>query len=262
MRISVFAPYGPYSQESGVIYLLSNYLSEQFPDVVQLRCNGLFSVCARDSETNWKRDFDSCMMCMSDQAHLQRWSGVTALDASRFVSAEEVEASGRWLQELEDEDLVTAALGDATIYSLCESSFEKRVGTSFDVSNKRHVQVLRRMILTVIRTHQVATSFQRSFSPDLCFIADGKDMVTGTFAKSLAGTHTESVLFRWDAHKRSIFIKRSGATEGISCDLLLDGVSNMRADRKTWPRELTDIINEILEYLDLKQTQLRLPMAG
>lgn len=261
MRISLFAPYGPFSQESGVIYLLGNYLAESFSEVSQLKCNGLFSVCERDLESNWRRDFDSCMLCMADQAHLQKWSGVQSIDASRFISDTAVESASRWLQSIDDEDLAVADFEQLPVFEYCEESFQKRFGAAYDAKNKRHVEVARRMMITVIRTRQLAKAFKESYMPNFCFVASGSDLISKTFVSALKNSPVETVEFRWDVHQRAIKIQRASASESMTCDLLLEGVSNMRSDKKTWPAELTGIVDSILEYLDLNHLQLSLPIA-
>lgn len=261
MKISIFAPYGPYSQESGVVYLLGNYLKGMFSDVSQLKCNGVFSICERDAESSWKRDIDTCTLCMADQAHLQKWSDLDSVDASRCIGAQEIEMTKRWLQEQGDAELVGLEHNCLPLFEYCEQTFQKRFAAEFDLQNKRHVQVMRKMMLSALRMQVITNNFYNTFTPDMCFVAGGGDLLSKTFIEGLSGTHTETVRFRWDMHERTISIHRARSDEAITCELLLDGVSNMRADHRTWPDELRMIIDDILDYLDLKYAQLQLPIG-
>jgi hypothetical protein len=47
----------------------------------------------------------------------------------------------------------------------------------------------------------------------------------------------------------------------MQSELLLDGVANMRPDHNTWPSELLEIVNNVMDFLNLNQTQLTLPIT-
>lgn len=40
MKLAIFSPYGSFHRESGLMYLVANYLDKQGGDVAQLRCDG------------------------------------------------------------------------------------------------------------------------------------------------------------------------------------------------------------------------------
>ncbi len=262
MRIALLAPYGPLSQESGIIYLLGNYLSAIFPEVTQLTCNGVFSVCDRDSESNWKRGFDACLNCISDQAHLSRWSRVPAKNISPYLTPQIVENTARWLNELPTRSLLTAEFDKTNVYDLVKASFNRRfLVEQPDLQNKQHELVLRRMLLSALRMNLAAANFNKEFKPDLIFVAGGKDLLTASFCASATRHSFDSITFRWDMHNRCVNIQHPRKAEPMSCDLLMEGISHMRPDQRTWPRELLSVIEDVLAYLEIEQNQLTLPMA-
>ncbi len=175
MKIAVFVPFGSQSQESGLIYLLANFLRVNFPEVVQLRCNGAFSLCDRDAESSWTRSIQSCFGCMSDQKALSAWSGMPVQDISTYLKADDVNETKKWVHALRDEELLTATYGEEPVYKIVSESFAHRFGMQPDLNNKQHGQYLRRLLLAGVRMSLTAKRYHLSFSPDITLVAGGRD---------------------------------------------------------------------------------------
>jgi len=262
MRIAVFAPFGSLSRESGILCLIANYLQHMYPDVLQLRCNGIFSLCDRDAERSWKRTLDSCLGCACDQSRLAAWSGVKSGSLSRYLLPRDIDETRRWLSSLGDEAPVTARFHEVPLFPLCQASFFNRFGVSTpDYRNKNHVRTVRRLLLSAARMMLATERFNKKYMPDVTLVADGSDYLTAVYVSRSKAQGAAPAVFRWDLHRRSTQIvhPRSGAL--YSCDLLLDNITAMRPDPCTWSPELLGIISEILSFLGLSDTQLTLPIA-
>lgn len=262
-NIGIFTPYGPFGQESGLLYLLASHLAQQSHEIVQLRCNGVFATCERDSETNWRRDFSQCFQCIADQQHLQRWSGIRYLDLSQYVTPELVEQSRRVLNSLTSKQLGCAVYDGLDISALARPAFQRRLGNvEYDADNKRHEQVLRTLIGTTIRMYAAGNIYLEQVGPDYLLLPRSSDILTSTLASSALKYKTELVTFRWDVNARAVIIKREQSGKEMMSELVLDGVANMRADRSTWPPELIKVLDEIAGFLELQEPQLSLPIAS
>lgn len=262
MKISVFVPFGSQSQESGLIYLLANYLKSFFPEVVQLRCNGAFSLCDRDADSSWTRSISSCFACMYDQRALSSWSGIPVQDLSSFLSPDDISQTKRWALALSPANFQQAAIGSVNVFDLCRESFMNRFGfTDPDPSNKNHEQFLRRVLLATARMVLAARRYHLKYAPDLSLISGGGDFLTRTFQAEAISHKRDVAVFRWEVAQRAIQIHHPRERNILACELVPEGIRGMRSDVKTWPHELVTIMGEIMKFLNLDGEQLRLPIA-
>ncbi|RMG41452.1 MAG: hypothetical protein D6719_08520 [Candidatus Dadabacteria bacterium] len=262
MRIAIHTPFGTLSQEAGVIYLLGNYLKDTCSDIVQLRCNGVFSMCDRDAERSWKRSIHSCAACNCDQRSLAAWSGVSGDEISRYLTPDDIERTRRWVMKLSSDALLTAEFDGVNLFSLCTHSFRTRFGVAeCDMRNKQHEQVVRRLVLAAARMWLASKSFIRKFRPDISLVAGGEDFISRAYLRRAQHLNNPVALFRWNIGARHLQIFHPYRDESMPCDILLEGIASMRADSKTWPEELLSILQEILLFLEIDESQLQLPIA-
>lgn len=262
MKISVFVPFGSQSQESGLMYLLANFLKVSFPEVVQLRCNGVFSMCDRDADTSWVRGMQSCFSCMSDQRALSAWSGVPVQDLSSFLLPDDVTESKRWVLSLKDHELIRAEYKGSAVFDVARESFVNRFGTQTpDLANKQHEQYLRRLLLSAVRMSIAAQRYHTKFAPDMSLVAGGRDYLTRAFVNQGRALRRDVSTFRWDINQRAIQISHPRDKKILACELVPEGIRGMRSDTRTWPSELSTIMTEIAHFLGLESDQLALPIA-
>lgn len=262
MRVAVFSPFGGFARESGLIYLLANYLRGIFPEVIELRCNGLFSVCDRDGEKSWHRDLAGCLECMREQEKLAAWAGLAVRDLSQYLTPEEVEESRGWILSTPATALEKLEVRGLPLLKICEGTFQNRFGTSQpDWRNRQHEQFIRRIYLGAARSCLALERFNKSFIPSLCFVSGGADYLTSSLVEFSKDQKLNTILFRLDLSGRGVQIKRLLANAQLSCDLLLDDISLMRADYKTWPSELLEIVDQIISFAGVTDTQLDLPIT-
>lgn len=254
MKIALFAPYGVLSQESGLIYLLGNYVRRTFPDVVQLRCNGVFSVCDRDAERGWRRSMSSCFGCIAEQREFARWSGVGAVELSRCLTRADIEETKRWIMALPAEQLAGASFDGADIFALCLGSWQNRYDVSRpDMHNAQHEQTLRRFMLSAARAYRAAGRFFRESAPDMTFIAGGSDFMSRAFAAQARSAGRDAAVCAWDVSKRAVMVGHPRGHAALPCGLLLDGLIDMRADPTSWSPDLTAILDELLTFVGIRE---------
>jgi len=262
VKLVTYVPYGAASQEAGVIYLLTNHLRARFADVHQLKCNGVFSLCDRDAETSWNRKLVSCSSCMAQQRELAQWANIGSFELSRFLSPKEVQASKRWILEMEAKDLLTCEFHGANLFSLVEGSFFNRFSTRIpDLNNKLHEQYLRRLLLASLRAVLASGRFFRTHQPELSLLAGGDDFLSKSYLLEVLKRKGDILLFKWEASARSIRIKQLSSGQEFLCGFILEDVTTMRPDPQTWPNELTSIVEEIVTCFGLAESQVRLPVA-
>lgn len=262
MKIAILAPLGSSHQEVGVVALVANYLRSIYPEVSQLVCNGVFSVCDRDIESNWGRALDHCQRCISDQSSVGAWGNLQFLRLSSFISSNEIWDSKRWISSLEPKDMLQVNFRGLTLHDLCLGTLSSRFGVSeIDPANKQQSQFLQRLLLASLRMCIATRNFNNRFRPDLTLVAGGQDFISRSFLKQTQTDKRPAALFRWEVAARSIKVFSPYSQETYSCDFVLDDITSMRSDSSTWPSELTSALDKLLQFLDIPLGQQRLPLA-
>jgi len=254
MRIAFLSPYGVLSQESGLVFLLGNYLRRIYPDIVQLRCNGLFSVCDRDAEKGWQRGFQTCFRCMAEQREFSQWSGLTTEDLSRYLEPADIERSRRFVTTLPTDQLQWAQFEGQNLFSLALGSWQNRFNVSRpDLNNSLHEQMIRRFMLSAARVFVAARRFRGRFAPDLIVASGGNDFIARGFAAEAATSGGGLVRCSWDVSRRAILVSHPHRDAVMPCELLLDGLVDMRSDPATWSPMLLGIVEELLLFLGITE---------
>ncbi|MBN8549299.1 MAG: hypothetical protein J0M12_08300 [Deltaproteobacteria bacterium] len=262
MKIPIFVPFGSHSQEAGLIYLLANYLKATYPEVVQLRCNGMFSTCDRDVDSSWTRTMTTCFACIADQRALSDWSGLPVQEFSAYVTPDDTRETKQWATSLDASQLPQAEFRGMPVSEMCRETFANRFGVSeFEPRNKSHEQFLRKLLVSAARAGLAAQRYHSSYSPDLCLVSGGKDYVTQSFVALSQALKRDVAVFRWDVASRAIHITHPRSNKTLSCELVPEGVLGMRSDYKTWPNELLAIVQGILSFLEIAAGQLKLPIS-
>lgn len=262
MKAVIGSPFGSLSEESGLIYLLANYIRSAGVDTVQLRCNGIFSLCDRDAESNWRRGIESCVSCMSDQGSLAAWSGADIRDLSLFLAPFEVEQTKRWMYTISDEELSTVEFRGIVPWHTAKNTFFFRCGVEVpDPANKVHTQVARRLLLSALRMRLAARRFLEHEAPTLVLVAGGRDFISRSLIEECVANSFGHVLFQWQLDERCVRIHHPRKPEALSCELVMNRITSMRADFRTWPLELMTILDDILQFLEIPRAELLLPAA-
>lgn len=255
MRISILAPYSQLGRESGAMYLLSNYLKTVHPEMVQLRCNGVFSTCGRDAELSWKRDLDSCHQCIAEQKNLALWSSLALEDLSRYLDADTVARSRRISSSESAASLALLEWDGVRLLDLVRGTFHSRFGPiEPDYRNRSHEIFLRRLLLGSARMLSASKNFLEKFHPEVTFVAGHDDLISASFLAAARNQKSRVVVFQWEPAARAVTITDHMLGKKISCELLIENILKIRADVKTWSLDLMDILSEISKTLEIPTT--------
>jgi hypothetical protein len=260
MKLAIHSPYGRYSRETGVIYMLANYIRETVPDMVQLKCNGVFSLCDRDEESGWARQIDSCAICMNEQARLAQWAGMPTQDLSPFMTSKDIQESKSWILGLSREELSEAEFNGLNILELCRGSLAARAGEGAIV-NAANEDLVRRLMLAALRMCLAVRTFNLNDRPDMIFVAGQKDFLSRSIVRQSQQQGVKAVAFQWDMAARCTHLTDVERGVVFSCPLIMENLSNMRSNYKTWPAEILSLVQEMTCFLGINDNQLSLPLA-
>lgn len=262
MKAVILSPFGSVCEEAGLVYLVANYLKTVHPDVTSLRCNGLFSLCDRDSEAGWKRTITSCLECSRDQRSFADWARIGIQDLSPYLTPAEARATYEEILRLRDEDLLKLEFQDKRLFDLYKGTFKNKFGIETpDLNHKGHVQALQRLSLATMRLCLAIRRFNVKEMPSYLFVTGGTDFITNT-AMWQSGLQDRSVvLFQWSLEQRCVNIIHPNKQTALSCELVLSGLAQMRSDSKTWSPEILEIIRGILQFLDIPERPVQIKVA-
>ncbi len=262
MSIVSFAPYSSFTRSSGLIYLLANSARADGIPVKQLRCNGAFSICDKDSQAGGKRNFESCLNCIGEQQTLARWASMEMIELTRFISPEEIEASRRWLISVPTAQLLSASFVDYPGFARAEGSFQERMGTAVpDLQNKKHEQCARKLVITAIRAGIAMRRFLLKHTPRLILLDGGRDVLSKTLLEEVenlqgAGRVSTTVaVFSWNEIARANevqLLRHNQAPQVIDTPLVFDDVARLRTDVASWPREIVQGLRQLRIQMDVE----------
>lgn len=242
--------------------MIANYLKTYDLPVTQLRCNGIVPTCDRDGAEGWQRSVTSCLNCIADQSKLGRWSDQALEDLSPYLGPADVDQTKRWMLGLGKFELLSANFDGISLAKLCRGSFEARFDTDRpDVMNRATEMTVRRMLLSAARMLTAVRRYAVTQRPDYALIASGEDYLTACAATAFRERRVKVSLFAWNKHSNDIVIESPVTGKAASYPLVFENVTQLRKDMRTWPSELTRLLEEVLAFIDLAPSQVALPLA-
>ncbi len=262
MSLYLCAPYGGSAPEAGLMYLLANYSKIFGIEAAQLRCNGVVPVCDFDESRNWKRTVTSCATCISSQRPFATWAGITSVDLSSYVIAERVIEGERSLQFLSQDELKNVEIGGLNLFDIAAQSVTLRMkGEGRVLTPVETTDIVRQYVRAAHRAVYAARQFFAISKPTLLVVAGGDDLITKSFVAVAESMGRAVGVFSWDGGERAVRIRKTLSSEKVLCGLVVENVLRMRNDVKTWPREVSKTLDDILSFLGISTEQLTLPLA-
>jgi len=191
-----------------------------------------------------------------------KWANLSFLRLSSFLGPQDIYESKRWIVALRDEELKQVEFKGLNIFELCSGTLAARFGSSqIDIKNRNHCQFLRRMLLAALRMCIATRKFNDQYMPQFSIVAETDDFMSKSFFAHSRAQNKMVVPFRWDISARAVRVTHPLSGQYFNCNFVLDEVTSMRADVKTWPSELINVVRDLLAFLDISETQLSLPLA-
>ncbi len=250
MKLSLFIPFGFLNREAGVMCLLANFLHKGGAEAVQLRCDGAQRACARDAVSGGARTPFSCVSCMSEQNELVRWSGIKSKPLSSFVTPEDVSQVTAWISGVQSEHLFRTEFRGKALWEPCREQFLQRwqLAGGQEISPEQDAD-LRALFLSHVLVRIGSERFLSLVKPSLHFVAGGDEAASQAYISQAEATGGDIVVFSFDQENESIVLRSSGSETQYETKLLLEGITSMRTDPRTWAPEITAIIHEMLSFL-------------
>lgn len=250
MKLAVFSPYGVYGRESGVLYLVANFLLRQGAEGMQLRCDGAVRSCGRDQKHGWNRTLFSCSRCMAEQKATADWASLRAKSISSFLLPDDIQQSQKWISSLPREVLLQSEFRGVPLWDICKDEFIARFGEEeIDLRSQQQELALRDQYLSVVHAMVGIDRFVSTVNPTLHLIAGGKDSLSKAYKTIASRGRFEGALFWYDPQEEVIAVESLVSGARYNTKLILDNITGMRSEPKTWAPEVTAIMHEMLTFL-------------
>ena len=252
MNIFLHSPFGLLTQEATTLFLLAKYLGGKQGAVSQLICNGIFSLCERDAESEWGRGLLSCSACIGEQRMLGQMCNLSYAELSTYLDAAQVSETKRWIDSVKNEELLSCTIEKTSVFELCVGSFQSRFGTvAPNLDEIHHEEVLRRLLLASARMLLASNNFLVQERPELLLVAGGEDFITRTLLYQSYASNVPSAMIRWDPVDRQVLIVRSPAATQKRVDVNVYSSELLALPQAEWPLEVRRSICAIAQFLDV-----------
>lgn len=252
MSIVLFAPFAPSGAETGIMYLLGNYLRFLRQDVFQLRCNGVFSLCDRDSESGWKRNVLSCATCVAEQRGMAKWGSIESRDLSTFLQPDEIEETWRNLLSVPAGQLTEFKYRGVPLFDLCRGTFRDYFGVEYpEADNELQEKQLRSLLMSTLRMSIGIRRFNNRMSPKTALVTGGQDFMTRTFIAHSVGQGIDVMVFQWTASDRAVNLINLRNNELYSCEFIVNDLREMRNNPESWSADAIEHLHNIMEFIGI-----------
>ncbi len=252
MAITFFSPYGLLVKESGFMYLLARYIGAFYESTYQLKCNGLFTICNRDCAVNQRRSLLSCASCIASQESLSNWACMESDDLSKYLSAKALKYIKQELLLVPDNELMNVSYEDLNVYELCKGSFKTFLGEeSPDIRNKKNLQLAKKIMLSSLKAIEAIKTYYSIENPELFFISSGNDFITKSFLEFLKITNKNFIEVTWDNNANLFNIVNGNSKKARQYEIYIDDIVCFRNDYTTWPKEFTDMLDDVIDFVGL-----------
>lgn len=250
MKVALFTPYGFLHRESGLMYLVANYLRTSGAELTQLRCDGAVSVCGRDRRVAGGRSVFSCARCTGEQRRLADWAEVRAYELSAFVTSEDKVQSAKWMASVQTADLDRAEFRGRNLWELCRQEFTQQTGSdALEAISAADEQSLRALYVAFVQGAVASERFLTQWSPAITFVTKTEDSLGQAYLSQVIAQGIECATFAFDEGEEAIVVESVKTGERYASKLILDGITSMRSDPRTWAPEVRAVVHEIMAFL-------------
>ncbi len=200
MKLAIFSPYGSFQRESGLMYLVANYLDKQGGDVAQIRCDGAVPACGRDKKHQSGRTPFACLQCMGEQKALAQWANIKSRDLSSYIVPDDALKSAQWISSISKSDLLRIEFRGVRLWDVCEKEFPARWNIeSLEKLSPAEERDLRFLYVAYVHTAVSSERFLTSWKPTLNFVVNSSDPLAQAYLSQVRRHGGDAAIFTYEA---------------------------------------------------------------
>lgn len=232
------------------MYLVANYLAKNGAEVVQLRCDGALPACGRDRRGGGVRSPFQCARCLNEQRSLSGWAGAQCRDISSFLVAEDIKKTVEWIQGVPANALQRVEFRGVNLWSACGNELQMR-WDEIDNSALTHAQQndLRNLYVAYVQVAVASERFIEQWKPDLTVLSSIQEPMAHAYLLQAKLAGVDASVCSYVPDEEAVVFESLANRERYSTSLVLEGITGMRSDPRTWGPEVTAVVHEVLTYL-------------
>jgi hypothetical protein len=176
------------------------------------------------------------------------------------VSSESIQNSVRLVNALATEELMHFEVNGVVLSELFKGSIMARFGiAAIDPRNKNHEAYTRRLTLATLRAWKAAEAYMRAEKPEMLLLSNLTSFLSEVFAIEASRAKVPVFSFIADFSSRSVLVNsvpsaQTAETQGMvhQCPLLLEDVTALRPEVKSWSPDLIRILEELRQFLGVQ----------
>lgn len=235
MSLVLFAPVSTHRPEVGIMLLMASQLAGAAGDAFVLRCNGFLSACDRDFEvaTDAPRAVDQCVRCMREQR-----------DFATALSLPMVEL-GSFIEPTDLEQVKLEQINGRARSKVDEVGYVSPIPANLLPERTKALRSESGIIL-----ERAARKLFTEARPKMFFVAGEPEFVPVIAANVANEAGARVVVFAWDAPQSLVVIRVIGTDVVINCPFVVEDLTRVKVDLRSWPKELVSIFDQLKKALD------------
>jgi hypothetical protein len=250
MKVAIFAPYGEQPKETGLLYLVANYLVKSGAGIHQMLCDGAVPICGRSRITGEVAGPFQCARCIGEQGRLVSWAGLSCRGISREIIPDDVRTAMQWITNVPVQDLGRVEFRGVNLWSACKAELSARFeGKDLEALSESDEVDVRAMFIAYTRVAVASERFIKQIKPDLALVSSIRDPLCHAFVLQANQAKLDTAVFSYDSRSAVVSIESLATRKSYTTSLVLDKVASMRGEPRTWGAEITSVVHEALTFL-------------
>jgi hypothetical protein len=171
-------------------------------------------------------------------------------DISADTTPEDVTTTAAWLQSVPSDSILRVEFRGVNLWSVCRSEFGMR-WDDVDAALLTEAQEadLRRLFASYIRVAVASERFFSASKPNLSLMTSLRDPLAHAFLAQARAAKVDTAVFSYDPEDEVVVVESIATQERYVTKLVLEGITSMRTDPRTWAPEVTAVVHELLTFL-------------
>jgi hypothetical protein len=147
-------------------------------------------------------------------------------------------------------DLDRAEFRGINLWERCRRDFLQQTGVDTLASiSSADEQSLRALYVAFVQGAVASERFLSQWSPSITFVTKSDDSLIHAYLSQVIACGTECATFAYDEGEGATVIESLKTGERYVSKLVLDGITSMRSDPRTWAPEVRAVVHEIMAFL-------------
>jgi hypothetical protein len=179
-------------------------------------------------------------------------------DLSSWIRPEDVKKVREWIHGVPSHDLQRLEFRGVNLWSVISSELQMRwEGLDSKILTGSQEASARDLFISYVRVALAAERFMQQWKPDLTLMSAINEPMAHAYLLQAKLAKVDSAVCSYNAEGEQVVVESLATHDRYATKLVLEGITSMRADPRTWGPEVTAVVHEVLTYLGCPADRLR-----